>query len=51
MLAMSLHSEDDYNVVLATWHSPWAAPFEFLILWAFSFHVLAGVRHLLMDVA
>lgn len=50
VLAMSLHSEGDYDALLATWHSPWAAPLEFLILWAFSFHVLAGVRHLLMDV-
>lgn len=50
MFAESLHSEAGYNAVLAMWHSPWAAPLEFLILWAFSLHVSAGLRHLLMDV-
>jgi len=50
MLARSLRSQDDYDVLLGTWRSPWMAPLEFLILWAFCYHVLAGLRHLLMDV-
>ncbi|MBO9355101.1 succinate dehydrogenase, cytochrome b556 subunit [Bordetella petrii] len=49
-LARSLHSEDDYNALLDLWRSPWAAPVEFVLLWAFCYHVLAGVRHLLMDI-
>lgn len=45
----SLRSEADYDALLAIWRSPWTAPVEFLIALAFSMHVLAGVRHLLMD--
>jgi len=49
-LARSLRSQGDYDALLAAWRSPWMAPLEFLILWAFCYHVLAGLRHLLMDV-
>jgi len=49
VLEKSLRSEADYAALLAAWRSPWAAPVEFLIILAFSLHVLAGVRHLLMD--
>ncbi len=49
-LDRSLRSRDDYDALLAGAHSPWMAPVVFVALWAACYHVLAGVRHLLMDV-
>jgi len=50
LLASSLRSEREYQALLEGWASPWALPVEFLVLWAFLHHLLAGIRHLLMDV-
>lgn len=51
LLAASLRSEREYETLLTGWLSPWAAPVEFLLLWAALHHLLAGTRHLLMDVS
>ena len=48
-LEHSLHSRADYAALLATVRSPWLAPIVFVAVWALAQHVLAGIRHLLMD--
>lgn len=49
-LAASLRSEQAYEALWSAWNSPWAMPAEFIAVWAFLHHVLAGMRHLLMDI-
>jgi succinate dehydrogenase / fumarate reductase, cytochrome b subunit len=49
-LERSLHSRADYAALLAEWRSPWLAPLVFIAVWALAQHVLAGIRHLLMDI-
>lgn len=49
-LASSLRSEKAYEAFWSAWDSPWALPVVLLVTWAFLHHVLAGIRHLLMDV-
>lgn len=48
-LAMSLHSSESFVKLTAMLASPWYK----LILWAFAaaliYHLLAGIRHLIMD--
>ena len=49
-LERSLHSRADYAALLADLRSPWLAPLVFVAVWALAQHLLAGIRHLLMDV-
>lgn len=49
-LERSLRSADDYAQLAALAHSRWLALPAFVALWALAHHVLAGIRHLLMDV-
>jgi succinate dehydrogenase / fumarate reductase cytochrome b subunit len=48
-LELSLRTPAGYAQVLATLHSPWLAPGWVLAAWALGHHVVAGIRHLLMD--
>ena len=47
---LSLHGPAVYASLLAELRSPWLAPLVFIAAWALAQHVLAGIRHLLMDV-
>jgi succinate dehydrogenase / fumarate reductase cytochrome b subunit len=49
-LERSLRSAADYAQLAALAHSRWLALPAFVALWALAHHVLAGIRHLLMDV-
>jgi succinate dehydrogenase / fumarate reductase cytochrome b subunit len=49
-LERSLHSRADYATLLAAMGSPWLAPVLFIAVWALAQHLLAGIRHLLMDI-
>lgn len=49
-LEHSLRSEADFGALLQATHSPWIVPGLVVMVWAAAHHVLAGVRHLLMDV-
>lgn len=49
-LERSLHGPAEYATLLAELRSPWLAPLVFIAAWALAQHVLAGIRHLLMDV-
>ncbi len=49
-LERSLRSEADYQALLDATRSPWTALALVIVVWAAAHHVLAGVRHLLMDV-
>ena len=49
-LERSLHSRADYAALLTELRSPWLAPLVFVAVWALAQHLLAGIRHLLMDV-
>ena len=46
---LSLSSEQGYNEVLALLHTPFFFIIYIGILWAFSHHFFAGVRHLVCD--
>jgi succinate dehydrogenase / fumarate reductase cytochrome b subunit len=49
LLDLSLRSEQDFALV-ATWFGSWAVKsFAVVSIWAFSHHLLAGIRHLLSD--
>ena len=49
-LERSLRSEADY-AALGTWlNSPWRALLLVVMVWAATHHLLAGVRHMLMDI-
>ncbi len=49
LLSRSLRGQAEYDALAAALRSPWAEPLVFVFLWAFCFHLLAGIRHLLMD--
>lgn len=49
-LEQSLRSAADYEALLGAVRSPWIAVALVVIVWAAAHHVLAGVRHLLMDI-
>lgn len=49
-LERSLHSPAAYEALMANMRSPWMIPAVFVMAWAGVYHVLAGLRHLLMDV-
>lgn len=46
----SLRSHEDYDALFAGMHSPWMAPVVLIAVWAISQHLLAGIRHLFMDI-
>ncbi|MGE5115710.1 MAG: succinate dehydrogenase, cytochrome b556 subunit, partial [Betaproteobacteria bacterium] len=49
-LERSLHSAAGYAELLDGLRSAWLAPLVFVAVWAVSHHLLAGIRHLLMDI-
>jgi succinate dehydrogenase / fumarate reductase cytochrome b subunit len=49
-LQLSLGSEHDFQRVKTALHHPLAMAFLWLILAALFYHLVAGIRHLLMDV-
>ncbi len=50
-LEKSLRSSADFSALGACWFdTPWGASSLVVVVWALSHHVLAGVRHLLMDI-
>ncbi|MCM2252817.1 MAG: succinate dehydrogenase, cytochrome b556 subunit [Ramlibacter sp.] len=49
-LERSLRSPADYDALAALLRSPWVALPAILPLWALAHHLLAGIRHLLMDI-
>ncbi len=48
-LDRSLQGPAGYDGLMADLHSPWMAPVVFVLAWAGAHHLLAGIRHLLMD--
>ena len=49
LLDLSLRSEQHFALV-GTWFGSWAVKvFAVISIWAFSHHLLAGIRHLLSD--
>ena len=48
-LERSLRSEAEFQALLALRDSPWLSVAIAVIGWAISHHLLAGIRHLLMD--
>ncbi len=48
-LERSLHSEAEFRALLAMRASPWASIATAVVAWAIAHHLLAGIRHLLMD--
>ena len=49
-LDRSLRGAADYGALMADMHSAWMIPVVFVIAWAGVYHLLAGLRHLSMDV-
>ncbi len=49
VLASSLASEADFNALRDTFSQPLAKLLLWLFLAALSYHIIAGIRHLLMD--
>lgn len=49
-LERSLRSASDHAQLLDLLRSRWVAPVMVLAAWALAHHVVAGIRHLLMDV-
>lgn len=50
LLGLSLRGADGYAEASALFDRWWARLAAVVVVWAFSHHLLAGVRHLLMDV-
>lgn len=48
-LEQSLRSEADFAALAAQWAGPWRSLLLVIVVWAAAHHILAGVRHLLMD--
>ena len=48
-LEQSLRSEADFETLAAQWTGPWGSLLLVIVVWAAAHHILAGVRHLLMD--
>lgn len=49
-LDRSLHSEAEFAALRDLASAPWRAMLFALLVWAATHHLLAGIRHLLMDV-
>ena len=49
LLALSLRSADDFARVQSWLHSPVVTALSVVLVWSLSHHLLAGVRHLLLD--
>lgn len=49
-LELSLSSEESFNFLKEWLASPWIKFLVWLILAAFIYHLIAGVKHLLMDI-
>lgn len=49
-LDRSLHSEAEFAALRDLVSAPWRAVLLALLVWAATHHLLAGIRHLLMDV-
>ena len=49
-LERSLRSEADFTALSAWLSSPWRAALLVVMVWAATHHVLAGMRHMLMDI-
>jgi succinate dehydrogenase / fumarate reductase cytochrome b subunit len=50
LLEQSLRGEPDYENLLAAVDAPWMGLLLVIATWAMAQHLLAGLRHLLMDV-
>lgn len=50
LLALSLHSEQGYRQALAYLQSPVLQVLSLILVWSFCHHLLAGIRHLLLDI-
>lgn len=50
LFALSLESRQGFQQVQALLASPVAIALTVLLVWSFSHHLLAGIRHLLLDV-
>ena len=50
LFALSLESRQGFQQVQALLASPVAVALTVLLVWSFSHHLLAGIRHLLLDV-
>ena len=48
-LDMSLSSQESFDALVATMSSPFAKAMLWAFLVVFSYHALAGIRHLIMD--
>lgn len=48
-LERSLRSEAEFRALLELRASPWASIATAVVAWAIAHHLLAGIRHLLMD--
>ena len=48
-LDMSLSSQESFDALVATMNSPFAKSMLWAFLVVFSYHALAGIRHLIMD--
>lgn len=48
-LDMSLSSQESFDALVATMNSPFAKAMLWAFLVVFSYHALAGIRHLIMD--
>jgi succinate dehydrogenase / fumarate reductase cytochrome b subunit len=48
-LDISLRSEAAFGELAALLGQPWGKLFSIMLFWAFIHHVLAGLRHLVMD--
>lgn len=50
LFAQSLHSAQTFAEVRAWLASPFVVVLSLLLVWSFSHHLLAGIRHLLLDI-
>jgi succinate dehydrogenase / fumarate reductase cytochrome b subunit len=50
LFARSLENEVAYLEVVRLMQSPPAVPISLLLVWSLSHHLLAGIRHLLLDI-
>lgn len=50
ILERSLRSETEFDALRATASSAWGTLALAIVVWAAAHHVLAGIRHLLMDI-
>jgi len=50
LFAQSLHSAQAFAAVRAWLASPFVVALSLLLVWSLSHHLLAGIRHLLLDI-